>query len=74
MEGGDCGICNGQPGCGVGELGGWKRTGVRSRSESASLAEVAASIRSSQRLPITVAALWGSAEKALRPSILILRA
>ena len=45
-----------------------------SRSESASLADVAASIKSSQRLPIAVAALSGSAEKAFRPSILILLA
>lgn len=57
-----------------GRLGGAERTGVRSRSESASLAEVAASMRSSQRLPMTVAALWGSAEKAFRPSMLILLA
>ena len=46
-------------------------TGVKSRSESASLADVAASIRSSHRLPIAEA---GSAEKAFRPSILNLRA
>jgi len=46
-------------------------TGVRSRSESASLAEVAASMRSSQRFPIADA---GSAESAFRPSILSLRA
>ena len=32
------------------------RTGVRSRSESASVAEVAASIKSSHLLPIAVAA------------------
>lgn len=31
-------------------------------------------MRSSHRLPMTVAALWGSAEKAFRPSMLILRA
>lgn len=46
-------------------------TGVRSRSESASLAEVAASMRSSHRFPIADA---GSAESAFRPSILSLRA
>ena len=46
-------------------------TGVKSRSESASLADVAASMRSSQRLPMAEA---GSAEKAFRPSILNLRA
>lgn len=45
-------------------------TGVRSRSESASLAEVAASMRSSQREPVEEATFGGSAEKALRPSIL----
>lgn len=50
---------------------GGELTGVRSRSESASLADVAASIRSSHRLPIAEA---GSAEKAFRPSILSLRA
>ena len=44
---------------------------MRSRSESASLAEVAASMRSSQRFPIAVA---GSTEDALRPSMLSLRA
>lgn len=42
------------------------RTGVKSRSESASFAEVAASIRSSHRLYW----LTGSTEKALRPSTL----
>ena len=46
-------------------------TGVRSRSESASLADVAASMRSSQRLPM---AATGSAENAFRPSMLNLRA
>ena len=44
---------------------------MRSRSESASLADVAASIRSSQRFPIADA---GSAETAFRPSRLSLRA
>lgn len=47
-------------------------TGVKSRSESASLADVAASIRSSQREPVAEATFGGSAEKALRPSRLIL--
>lgn len=61
-------------GVGEGGVGGVERTGVRSRSESASLAEVAASMRSSHRLPMTVAALCGSAEKAFRPSMLIRRA
>lgn len=50
------------------------RTGVRSRSSSASVADVAASMRSSHRLPRAVAALCGSAEKAFRPSKLILLA
>lgn len=45
--------------------------GVRSRSESASLADVAASMRSSHRLPITDA---GSADTAFRPSMLSRRA
>lgn len=35
-------------------------------SSSTSVAEVAASIRSSQRLPCAHAAVWGSAERALR--------
>jgi hypothetical protein len=35
-------------------------------SSSASVAEVAASIRSSHRLPCAQAAVWGSAESALR--------
>lgn len=46
-------------------------TGVKSRSESASLADVAASIKSSHRLPMAEA---GSAENAFLPSILNLRA
>ena len=47
-------------------------TGVISRSESASVAEVAASIRSSHRLPIAAAAAapGGSAENAFLPSML----
>ena len=47
-------------------------TGVRSRSESASVAEVAASIRSTHLLPIAAAAaaLGGSAENAFLPSML----
>lgn len=47
-------------------------TGVRSRSESASVAEVAASIRSSHLLPIAAAAAapGGSAENAFLPSTL----
>lgn len=47
-------------------------TGVRSRSESASVAEVAASIRSSHLLPIAAAtaAPGGSAENAFLPSML----
>ena len=47
-------------------------TGVRSRSESASVAEVAASIRSSHLLPIAAAAAapGGSAENAFLPSML----
>jgi hypothetical protein len=49
----------------------WALTGVKSRSSSASVAEVAASIKSSQRLPWTQAAVGGSAENAFRPSILI---
>jgi hypothetical protein len=47
-------------------------TGVKSRSESASLADVAASIKSSHREPVDENRLGGSAEKAFRPSILIL--
>ena len=50
------------------------RTGVRSRSSSASVADVAASMRSSHRFPSAEAALCGSAEKAFLPSILILLA
>lgn len=53
---------------------GQRRTGVRSRSSSASVAEVAASMRSSHRLPSAEAALCGSAEKAFLPSMLNLRA
>ena len=47
-------------------------TGVISRSESASVADVAASIRSSHLLPIAAAAAapGGSAENAFLPSIL----
>jgi len=47
-------------------------TGVRSRSESASVADVAASIRSSHLLPMaaTAAAPGGSAENAFLPSML----
>ena len=47
-------------------------TGVMSRSESASVAEVAASIRSSHLLPMTAAAAapGGSAENAFLPSTL----
>jgi len=50
-------------------------TGVKSRSESASVADVAASIKSSHLLPIAAAAAapGGSAEKAFLPSMLILR-
>ena len=74
MEDGDWGIC-----C-AGEMGAkrvfWNRklTGVKSRSESASVADVAASIRSSHLLPIAAAAAppGGSAEKAFLPSILSL--
>lgn len=49
-------------------------TGVRSRSESASVAEVAASIKSSHLLPIAAAAAapGGSAENAFLPSMLSL--
>lgn len=50
------------------------RTGVRSRSESASLADVAASMRSSHLLFITDATPCGSAENAFLPSILSRRA
>ena len=49
-----------------------KHTGVRSRSESASFADVAASIRSSHRLPM--ANTGGSAENAFLPSTLSLLA
>lgn len=49
-------------------------TGVRSRSESASFADVAASMRSTHLLPIADAAPCGSAEKAFLPSILSRRA
>lgn len=49
-----------------------KLTGVRSRSDSASLADVAASMRSSHREPLVAA--MGSAENAFRPSMLSLRA
>lgn len=47
-------------------------TGVKSRSESASVAEVAASIKSSHLLPIAAAAAapGGSAENAFLPSML----
>jgi hypothetical protein len=45
-------------------------TGVRSRSESASLADVAASIRSSHLLFMADAISCGSAEHAFLPSIL----
>ena len=74
IEEGDCGIC-----CKVSRR---KRekcfhrpnglTGVISRSESASVAEVAASIRSSHLLPIAAAAAapGGSAENAFLPSML----
>lgn len=49
-------------------------TGVRSRSESTSVADVAASIKSSHLLPLAAAATapGGSAEKAFRPSMLSL--
>lgn len=48
-------------------------TGVKSRSESASVAEVAASIRSSHLLPMAAAiAPGGSAENAFLPSMLSL--
>ena len=49
-------------------------TGVRSRSESASVAEAAASISSSHLLPCTAAVMGagGSAEKAFLPSMLYL--
>ena len=47
-------------------------TGVRSRSDSASLADAAASTRSSHREPLDAAI--GSAENAFRPSMLSLRA
>lgn len=55
-----------------GEFAGRRRlpTGVRSRSESASLADVAASIRSSHLLFIADAIPCGSAEKAFLPSTL----
>ncbi len=49
-------------------------TGVRSRSESASLADVAASIRSSHLLFIADAIPCGSADKAFLPSMLSLLA
>lgn len=80
MDCGDCGICGSSvlvkcanpvqenQRLGIG------RTGVRSRSSSASVADVAASMRSSHRLPSAEAALCGSAEKAFRPSMLILLA
>jgi hypothetical protein len=45
---------------------GGTRTGVKSRSSSTSVAEVAASMRSSHRFPCTHAAVCGSADKALR--------
>ncbi len=52
---------------------GFTLTGVKSRSSSASVADVAASIKSSQRFPWTQAAVGGSADIALRPSMLNLR-
>ena len=63
-------IMSKQSGGYVREIG---RTGVRSRSESTSVADVAASRRSSHRLPLAAAALpGGSAENAFLPSILSL--
>lgn len=49
-------------------------TGVRSRSESASFADVAASMRSTHLLPMADAGPCGSAENAFLPSILNRRA
>lgn len=79
----DCGECGtfgasvtlrySQMQCRIGRVG-KGRTGVRSRSSSASVADVAASMRSSHRLPSADAALCGSAEKAFLPSMLILLA
>ena len=71
-DAGDCGIL-------VSSVGLWSAlrndlTGVRSRSESASFAEAAASTRSSHLEPVEDVALGGSAEKAFLPSILILLA
>ncbi len=56
---GECGICAAERECVSGHKVDWLKeepTGVMSRSESASLADVAASISSSHRLPIAGAA------------------
>lgn len=76
IDEGDCGICS--IGQSIPAESVYERempTGVRSLSESASVADVAASIRSSHLLPFAAAtaAPGGSAEKAFLPSILILR-